>query len=95
MKKKNLMSMKAWIMLKMFSVSGSLKQQNKTYQFVRKGECDKRRILCSLQTGMTMALQAQPTLCSLCSSLCCRWIPVQGRARLFTLIPRHTDGKAC
>lgn len=44
--------------LKGLPAPGGLKWQNKTYQFITKGESDKRRILTNTETGMTMPLQA-------------------------------------
>lgn len=55
--------------LKGLPVPGSLKRQNKTYQFVTKADSDKRRILTNTQTGMTMPLQAIAYFGSLSLSL--------------------------
>ncbi len=87
------MSMNARINgLKGLPVPGSLKWQNKTYQFVTKGDSDKRRILTNTQTGMTMPLQAiaYSRSLSLTYSLSTTdgFLWVQGRARLFHSNPQ-------
>lgn len=86
-------------------MSGSLKWQNKTYQFATKEDSDKRRILTNTQTGMTMPLQAIPTSAhslALSPSLLPTLSPPQmascecrGGHGCSTVIPSHTDGKAC